>query len=482
MPLPKANNIFISNTFFIFITRFFPSLANLVVMIWYSRQLPTDSYGNYQLFWIQLYVIYPFICFGIHSLIITYNRNMLANILSKLTAKHYLFFTLWMIGLSTCFAALQYAAGSVSFITSTLFILTFSVSIITESLLIVFRRYTTMSVTGLLYALAFCGIHWLSLNGAFSLQSLFSLLLVINLLRVFIYSIAILQETKKDAYGYDQEDIDIPTIRSLWLHLGIYDIVQMLSSWIDKFVISLLLTAELSAIYYNGAQNIPFLPLLLTAASSAVLLQIASNSTGIQAKESTVKLVNQSGRLLSCIVFPIFCFLFVFRNELIVTLFSEKYIPAIPIFAMATLVLPVRAYSYTTLLQRMHKGNIINIGAIGELVLACLLMYPLYLFLGLPGVALSFVISTYLQAAFYLLFTGKYLSVNPLTLIPVANWIIKLTIISTLFTGMHYWCTVHYTGKITLFLGAFVMLLCIGMSLIIELKLNKKNGVISAAV
>jgi peptidoglycan biosynthesis protein MviN/MurJ (putative lipid II flippase) len=149
---------------------------------------------------------------------------------------------------------------------------------------------------------------------------------------------------------------------------------------------------------------------------------------------------------------------------------------------MATLVLPVRAYSYTTLLQRMHKGNIINIGAIGELVLACSLMYPLYLYIGLPGVALSFVISTYLQAAFYLLFTGKYLSINPFTLIPVANWIIKLTIIITFFTGMHYWCTVHYTGKISLFFGALVMLLSIGVSLFVELKLNKKNGVISAAV
>ena len=478
MPLPKANNIFVSNSFFIFITRFFPSLANLVVMIWYSRQLPTESYGNYQLFWIQLYVIYPIICFGIHSLIITYNRNMLANILSKLVAKHYILFSIWTVVLSLCFAALQYTAGGVSLITSSLFILTFSVSIITESLLIVFRRYTTMSITGLLYALAFCGIHWLALKSNFSLQLLFSLLLIINLLRVFTYSVAVLNETKKDTYGYDQEDIDIPAIRSLWLHLGVYDIVQMLSSWIDKFVISLLLTAELSAIYYNGAQNIPFLPLLLTAASSAVLLQLAGNSTGIKAKESTVMLINQSGRILSCIVFPVFCFLFVFRNELIVTLFSEKYIPAIPIFAMASLVIPLRAYSFTTLLQRMHKGNIINIGAVGELVLACLLMYPLYLYMGLPGVALSFVVSTYLQAGYYLFFTGKYLSANPLSLIPIFNWCIKLIILSILFTGIHLWCTVHYTGKISLFLGAFVLFISMGILLLIELKLNNKHGVI----
>lgn len=482
MPLPKANNIFVSNSFFIFITRFFPSLANLVVMILYSRQLPTDMYGNYQLFWIQMYIIYPIICFGIHTLIVTYNPNVLTNILSKLSPIHYIYYILWMLLLSCCFAALQFHAGGVSFLTSSLFILTFSVSIITESLLIVLRKYTTLSITGFLYAAAFCGIHWLSLTGTFSLQSLFSLLLIINLLRVFTYSIAILKEFKNNTYGYHHEELDIHSIRSLWLHLGIYDIVQMFSSWIDKFAISLLLTAQLSAIYYNGAQNVPFLPLLLAAASSAVLLQLAGSTTSILAKESTVLLVNQSGRLLSCIVFPVFCYLFIFRNELIVTLFSEKYIPAIPIFAVATLVLPVRAYSYTTLLQRMHKGNIINIGAIAELALACLLMYPLYLFMGLPGVALSFVVSTYLQAGFYLFYTGKYLSVSPLSLIPITNWVIKLIVLGSLFLAVHFWCSINYTGKFSLILGAILMLLGIGTSLLAELKWNKKNGIIPATI
>lgn len=482
MPLPKANNIFVSNSFFIFITRFFPSLANLVVMIGYSRMLPTEIYGNYQLFWIQLYVIYPIICFGIHSTVVTYSNNTLANIISKLQIKHYAYYSLWMIVLGVCFAALQNRANSVTFLTSFLFIITFSISVIIESVLIVHRKYTIMCITGLLYAISFCAIHWLALTNTFSLQSLFSLLLIINLLRVFTYSIAILKEIKKNTFGYDHEEIDIPAIRSLWLHLGIYDIVQMLSSWIDKFAISLLLTAELSAIYYNGAQNIPFLPLLLSAASSAVLLQLAGNSISTSAKESTIALVNQSGRLLSSIVFPIFFYLFIFRNELIVTLFSEKYISAIPIFAITTLVLPIRAYSFTTLLQRFHKGNIINAGAIGELTLACILMYPFYKYMGLPGVALSFVISTYFQAGYYLLYTGKLLNTNPLKLIPISNWILKIIILFAVFAGTHFWCSIYYTGKFTLIYGAILLLLSITALLLVELKWNNKNGNIKAEV
>jgi O-antigen/teichoic acid export membrane protein len=479
MPLLKANNLFVSNSFFIFIMRFFPSLANLLVIVWYSRNLPPALYGGYQLFWIQLFVIYPFICFGIHSLIVTYSRNMLANILSRFTARHYLLFGSWVFLLSVIFGWLQHSTNDVGFVTSLLFILTFSISLITEALLVVFRKYGLVSLTGFIYALAFCAVHWFALKGAFSLQFVFSSLLIFNLLRLFTYSCAILLEVKKDKEGYSEEPVDMRAIRALWVHLGIYDIVQMLSSWIDKFVIALLLTAELSAIYYNGAQNVPFLPLLMAAASSAVLLQLAESSRHTEV-ENTISLVNQSARLLSCIVFPVFYFLFLFRSELFVNVFSEKYIPAIPIFAVSVFVIPLRAYSFSTVLQRLHKGSIINIGAVGELILACLLMYPLYLRLGLPGVALSFVVSTYFQAAFYLAFTGRFLGVSPLKLVPVTDWLIKLIVFGCALIAIHYIGSLYFTGRFTLILGALAMVVLVIASLLFEISRQKKNGRVAA--
>lgn len=475
MSLLKANNIFLSNSFFIFITRFFPSLANLVVMVWYSRHLSPSAYGAYQQFWVQLYVIYPVICFGIHSLIITYSRGILANIISRFKTKQYVLFVCWVLALSAGFGALQHSVGGVSFTISMLFILSFAISIITESLLIVFRKYATVSITGFLYAAAFCWLHWFALETGFSIQKIFAFLLIINLLRVFVYSITVIMAAKKDGEGYEHEDIDVPKVRSLWLHLGVYDIVQMLSTWVDKFVIALLLTSELSAIYYNGAQNIPFLPLLLTAAGSAVLMQLADGNSRDETK-NTIALVNQMGRVLSSIVFPVFFFLFIFRNELIVTLLSEQYIPAIPIFAISVLILPVRAYSFTTVLQRQHKGNIINIGAIAELLLAAAMMYPLYQLMGLPGVALSFIISTYLQAGFYLLYAGKLLGVNPISLIPLGNWLAKLIIFACVFIVIHYMGSIYYTGKFTLILGALAMVLLVAVSLLLEIRLQKKHG------
>lgn len=475
MHLQKANNIFVSSSFFIFITRFFPSLANLLVIVLYSRHLPEGVYGAYMSFWIQLNILYPFMCLGLHSLVQTYTRNLLANLLSKLTRKHYILYSLWLVLMASVFGWLQYDGGNVRFMTSALFILAFAAGVVTESLLIVLRKFTVLSVSGLVYAALFAGIHLWALDGPFSIQTVFSCLLVLNMLRVFVNSCAILLEIRKDKEGYEVEEVELKAVRTLWMHLGVYDVVQVLSTWIDKFVIALVLTSGMSAIYYNGAQNIPFLPLLLSAAGSAILLQMA-DVRGRQRTGSTIEMLNRSGRMLSSIVFPVFCFLFFFREELFVNVFSEKYIPSIPIFAASILVLPVRAYSFTTVLQQEHKGNIINIGAVGELLLACLLMYPLYLLFDLPGVALSFVISTYIQAIFYLLQTARVLGTSVTTLIPLLNWLMKLIVFSLFFIAIHYSLSIYFTGKFTLILGAAVMVVVIAISLLVELMLEKKHG------
>jgi O-antigen/teichoic acid export membrane protein len=475
MPLLKArSNSLVSNSFFIFIIRFFPSLANLVVLILYSKYLPQATYGDYQHFWIHLYVLYPFICFGIHVLIITYSRGFIINVVKRFKATHYLAFVAWAVLLSGVFAWLQYKSINLSFVVPFLFILCYGLTFIFESFLIVCKSYVWLTTINVLYSVAFGAIHWYVLVHGFSLPALFSYLLIITFLRLLFYILITIVNFRKQISEVITEPYLPTRIRSLWLHMGLFDILQMLSGYIDKFVISILLTAQLSAIYYNGSQNIPFLPLLLSAAGSAVLIQLAGSKIQVEATDS-VRLMNQSGKVLSSIVFPLFFFLLFFNYDLIVTLFTDKYIPAIPVFIVATLVVPVRAYSFTTVLQRLHRGDIINIGAVSELVLACGLMYPFYLWLGLPGVALSFVISTYFQAVFYLVWSARLLHTSPLKLIPYANWLIKLIVFASLFITIHYVADQYFSRKIALVSGMLVLIIVTCVSLYIELKNQRKD-------
>jgi O-antigen/teichoic acid export membrane protein len=476
MPLPKAkSNPLLSNSLSVFIIRFFPSLANLLVVIWYSRHLSTELYGSYQHFWIQMNVIYPLACFGIHVLAITYSESFIKGLLVLISTKYYLLYALWVAALSTVFGILQSSSLNVSFAVPFFFMIGFSVSVIFESLLIVSRHYRELIVINVLYSIAWCYIHWYALTQPFYLQSLFTWLLLITLVRLLLYLFILAPKVRAVKAEKQAGSYNVAAIRSLWLHLGLYDFLQILFSWIDKFIISLVLSASVSAIYYNGSQNIPVLPLLLSAAGSAVLMQLATVHKENE-REDIISLLNRSGRVLSCIVFPVFFFLLLFRQELILKLLTDKYAAAIPVFAVSILVLPVKAYSFTTALQRMHKGALINIGAIGDLLLACALMYPLYQWLGLPGVALSFVISTYLQAAFYLLCSARLLQTSPLKLIPYANWLIKLIVFASLFIAIHYAGGLYFRPEITLILGVVAMVIVILSSLLIEFQIQRKHG------
>lgn len=475
MPLPKAkSSAFYSNSFLIFITRFFPSLASLVVMIWYSRNLPPASYGNYQHFWIHLLIFFPLACIGVHTLIVTYSKDTIVSLIKRIKGLHWALYALWLATLSVIFAKLQSDIIKGSFVVPFLFLFCYSLTFILESFLIIFKNYAVLVSVNLLYSTAFCVIHWVSLQDDFSLATLFAYLLGITIIRFFIYLVAALWH-KRQLSGKTEDEYDTKKIRDLWLQLGLYDILQVLSSYVDKFIISILLTSELSAIYYNGSQNIPFIPLLLSAAGTAVLMQLASGRKHDETAE-TIKLMHQSGKILSCIIFPLFFFLLIYRSELIVTIFTEKYTPAIPVFLAAILVIPVRAYSFTTILQRQHKGNIINIGAAAELLLACILMYPLYKWMGLPGVALSFVISTYLQAAFYLYHSGKILNVRPLQLIPYSNWLAKSIIFATLFISIHNISREYLGVEIALILGGVIMFIAILLAMFIELRKQRVYG------
>ncbi len=469
----KSNSLF-SNSFFIFLIRFFPSLANLLVVVWYSRELPQEAYGNYQHFWIQLSVLCPLACVGIHILAITYPPGFIMKLLKTVRAGQYTLYGVWVLVLAGIFAALQHNVLNLSLIVPFLFLICYTLATIFESFLIVFRNYQSLVAINVIYSALFWGIHWFVLGHGFSLQTIFTYLLILTALRLCIYWGITMINVQRYNEEDHEEEYNLAKIRTLWMHLGVYDVTQILSSWVDKFIISLALSAPLSAIYYNGSQNIPFLPLLLGAAGSAVLIQLARG--GRKSEGDVIPLMNQMGRMLSCIVFPVFFFLLFFRVDFIVTIFTVKYLPAVPVFFASLLILPIRAYHFTTVLQRMHKGNIINIGAIAELVIACALIYPLYKWIGLPGVALSFVISTYFQATYYLLYSARLLQTSPLKLVPYVNWIIKLIVFASLFIGIRYVGYHYFTGKIPLILGGVAMTAMIGLSLLIEYKKQGKHG------
>jgi len=474
MPLQNLKvNRFFTNSFFIFTIRVFPSLASLLVLLYYSRHLDKSTYGTYQNFWIQLSFLYPIACFGIQAIITTYSLSTVIKLAKSIKMSQYALYSGWVLILSMLFASLQVFYMHIGFLIPLLFIISFAANIITEAFLIVARKFKILSFINIIYAVAYLYIHKYISDNGFSFLKLFSSLLLLNLIKLGICAAIILVTLRKHSDDGHEEFRTVPQMRRLWIHLAFYDILQTLSNWIDKFIVSIMLTASLSAIYFNGTQNIPFLPLILGAAGSSVLMQMSQVKEEDE-RASLLQLMNRSTRFLSNIVFPLFFFLIFFRYELFDVLLPG-YSASVPIFFISLFMLPFRAYSFITVFQKLHQGHISNKGAIGELILACALMYPLYLLFGLPGVMLSFIISSYSQGVYYFYHMSRLLHTKPYKLVPVANLSVKIITYGLLLFIAHYVVTSFFGMRTGLIIGISILVATIVFSMIIDI-IFTKNG------
>ncbi len=460
------------SSLFIFLIRFFPQLATVLVMILFSRELSVETYGTYQNFWVQTFLLNTVACLGIPAFIFTYPGDYILSLFRNLKRTHFFLFAGWLLLFGFIFLWLQSGNSSVLWYVLLGFIPVYALISVIEAFFINIAGYKNVLVVNIVYALVFCYLHftyWINLGDISDLFTGIFLLLLAKLvvyLFLLISKLRSLQVKPVDSYPY-------PKAFNLWMHLGFYDVSQMVFRWLDKFIVSLLLAESVSAVYFNGTTDIPFLPILLGAVGSAALIQMAQS--GSFDNEYAIVIAHKSSRILSAIVFPLFFFFLAFKQELFQVVLSDKYLASVPVFSVSILTIPLSAYNLTTILQNRHRGSTINKGAILDLLIACGLMYPMYLLMGLPGIALSFVISSYIQAGYYVYHTSKVLGVRWIELLPLANWIIKLIVFSILFIGIHYSLSLVFSQLYVLFLGVLLTVMICGVSFFIELRITRNK-------
>lgn len=472
--LQKAedSNTIIGNSFLIFLIRFFPSLATLLVVVFFSRNLSETDYGSYQNFWVQLFLLSSVATIGIPAFLLTYTPVFVKQLFTALQQKYYIIIACWIVLLAIVFSWIYMSKSDIVWFVPLGFFIVYSLNAIAESMLIVFRQFKLLLWVNVAYTIFFLLLHSGVLDGSYNIETVFLYLLLLGVMKLFVTGIKAVVFLKSIKEVEDNE-YTMADIRSLWMHVGIYDVMQRVFTWIDKFAISLLFAASVSAVYFNGTFDIPFLPLLLGAVSSAALIQMS----GFTKKGDTAQAIiiaNQTARILSAVVFPLFFFLFLFREELFNVILTTKYEDAIPIFAVTVCVVPLRAYNFTSILQNRHKGRVINTGALLDILIAISLMYPLYQLIGLTGIAMSFVISSYVQGVYYLYQTGKVLQTPVLKLIPLGNWLAKLILFGCLFVSIHYILVLFFTQAVVLALGSLILAFVLLVALVIEFKVSKK--------
>jgi len=220
-----------------------------------------------------------------------------------------------------------------------------------------------------------------------------------------------------------------------WLSYGINDTLGVISKWMDKVFLIYLLTAADFAIFFNGSFEIPLFGLLISVTGSFLLIEISGN---LLQTDKIIKLFRGSFRMLSSIAFPLFFFLFFFREELFSFVFEDKYNASLPVFAISIFILPLRINNYSVILQCFSQGKKILWGSVLDIAIALILMVSLYPIMGTRGIALAVVTATYCQVLFYLWHSAKTLHTSIFQIVPLQKLALKFLILLLAYIGLSF--------------------------------------------
>lgn len=203
------------------------------------------------------------------------------------------------------------------------------------------------------------------------------------------------------------------------LPVGITSMIDTISSWLDRTIVSVHYAASDLAVYTYGAIEIPFVAIVVGAVSPVLLPQFAKllseNNPG-----AVLRLWHRATEKGAVILFGVFFFFMWLAPEFLVAAYSDKYRGSALYLRIYLLLLPVRIIAFMPLLFALNRRTYAMTGAACEVVINAIVSLALVreTSLGMAGAALGTVAATLWQVWFYLGGIGASLGVPYRSLLP----------------------------------------------------------------
>ncbi|MDQ6844883.1 MAG: hypothetical protein M3Z92_11090 [Bacteroidota bacterium] len=421
---PNYKSLLIQKSFYLFLGKAMPVLILFLITIIFSRRLSYDEYGTFQSVWMYANIVNVILSFGLGAVILSTNMAFLLSFIKKnqkILISFYILLSLTTLLIFFLFAKNFNAATKFLLIG---FIIIQNTIAVVENLLIKQGGEKKAFLINFFYSILFFGTHLFILFTNYSLAHLIIVVTIISVIKFFIIIFFTRVQAGNVAINDDKN------FMKHWAYLGFNEILGIIAKWIDKIFLLYLLTATDFAIFFNGSFEIPLFGLLVSVTGNFLLIEISGNT---RLTDKIVSLFRENFNMLSSIVFPLFFFLFFFREELFMLVFKNKYQASLPVFLISIFVLPIRINNYTVILQCLLQGNKIMWGSILDILIAIILMVLLYPKMGTQGIALSIVISTWFQVVYYLWHSASGLHISILRLVPAKKLLIKFFVLLAVY-------------------------------------------------
>jgi len=253
--------------------------------------------------------------------------------------------------------------------------------------------------------------------------------------------------------------------------VGLATAVGVISIELDKLVIGWFFTTEELAIYTNASRELP-----ITVISSSMVAVVMPKLVSLLKNNKKNEAISLWGSTTS-ISYIIICFFatifWVFAEDIIVLLYSDKFLPGSDVFRVYTLVLLLRVTYFGIILNSIGKTKFIFYSSIASLIMNMLLNYPFYLVFGFLGPAIATVCSIFLVQIIQLIITSYVTGIKFKYIFPWKN-VLFITTVNISFGLIFYYINSHLDNEkyIEEFLN-FIMLSVVWGGLYFGLMFNR---------
>lgn len=185
---------------------------------------------------------------------------------------------------------------------------------------------------------------------------------------------------------------------SFALPVALSNTVDIISTWLDKFVVSIYLGKEALGVFYVGAIEIPFIAVLLSSVFS-VVSPVLNSMHHRKDFEGFTALVRETFLFTAKFIWPLWLYLLVFADRLIPLVFGQDYRVSVLPFRIYLLLMPLRIALYGVIVLALGKPRVVLWTAAGVLLLNFVLNIILVTHIGLAGPAIATVVSSYVHVA-----------------------------------------------------------------------------------
>ncbi len=224
--------------------------------------------------------------------------------------------------------------------------------------------------------------------------------------------------------------------------VGFANIMGLLTTQIDKVVISSYFTPDVFAVFSIGATEIPLISVLIVSVNNILLPSLTRMDPDTDRK-SIEDIFSGAVRKNALIIFPLVIYFFIFARDFLVMLYSDKYASAEPFFRIYLTILFLRIATLGVLFKSYGLTRVLFWLSLVTLGLNVGLNLLLINLIGMTGPAWATVMVVYLYTIISVWIIHKKLGFHLPRLFSLKNLV--RTLVLSVVIGIPFWFLIPWT-------------------------------------